>query len=165
VGGFTGWDWSSAAAAPRRRRSDPIEQYVTRFSLSMREAQNPEIVDRTRATMVANAEHWTRRHGYQIRQVQWATDNEIDPALVTLTLVSEVTPRTDGEWPSIRAAIEQDEADRAAARSPAGRTAAAMESTGDAARTVSDRLEALRRSAAVWGARTPSAVRKALSDR
>jgi hypothetical protein len=100
-------------------------------------ANDPVMVDRARVDLVTEAQRHMDTYGYVSESVSWEMNQPSDPlGVYVMRLEMRMLPRTDGEWPAIRAAIEEDEADRAEAA--AGKTA------------VDDRLDALQRAAAAW---------------
>lgn len=141
MGGFTDDDWGARSTPPRRRRARfaaDAEVYVCQVAMRPEATVHEATVDAARAHLVAKAERWTTEHGYTIDDATWETVPPAGPDdNAILRLTCQVTPRMDGEWPAIRAAIAEDIADREAAR--AGRE------------TVDARLERLRRSSVLWG--------------
>jgi hypothetical protein len=152
------WDrWSSPyggeiARPPRRPRKPPapFQRVVFQHAVTRAETTYPEIIDRVREKLSGQATVWCDGHGYLPGDCTWETVPNDKFETVTFRLTVEVTPRTDGEWPAIRQALAEDEADRKEA------TAAKT--------SVDDRLDALAASVAVWSARTPTDVREALRE-
>jgi hypothetical protein len=152
------WDrWSSGwggeiATPPRRPRKppQPFERVVFQHAVTRAETVYPEIIDRVREKLSHQATVWCAGHGYHPGDASWETIPQEKFETVVFRLTVEVTPRTDGEWPAIRAAIAEDEADRAAAST--------------AKTSMDDRLDALAASVAIWTARTPAEVRAALTE-
>jgi hypothetical protein len=146
------WSWPPDGGLPSPRRHtrapEAIRRYTVKHRLTRTEAERPEIVDRVRDKLVDEVYRWCNGNGYSPNEASWESTMDGAFDTVTLLLTVKLTPRTDGEWPAIRAAIAEDEADR--------KTAAAIQTSVD------DRLDALGASAAVWAATTPSEVREAL---
>jgi hypothetical protein len=158
MGGFTDFDWSysgparrSSRRSPYRAQPEPI-RWVGTEQLSRECATDHVLVDRVRVKLVDRAQRYMDKYGYTGVNIRWELSPPIDPTgLYLLRLEAEMFPRTDGEWPSIRQAIAEDEADRA--------------ELADAKSVVGDRLDALATAAAAWSARTPHELREALYGR
>jgi hypothetical protein len=142
VGGFSSdFDWGSSVTGRRRRSPYRAEAEPVMFTavrqLERHLAHDPEIVDRARADLVAEAQKHMDTYGYTSANISWEMSQPSDPlGIYLMRLDMQMMPRTDGEWPAIRQALAEDEADRAEAA--AGRT------------VVNDRLDALRAAAAAW---------------
>jgi hypothetical protein len=139
VAGFSDYDYGptgSARRPPRRLTPEP-HRWVGTEQLLREHAHEPAMVDGARAKLVATAQRYMDTNGYASTSISWEMLLPDDPhGLYLVRLEVDMAPRHDGEWDAIRAAIEEDEADRAEAA--AGRTA------------VNDRLDALATAAAVW---------------
>lgn len=154
--GFDDRDYSDTRR-PRRspRAAPPIEVTVWtgRQRLTSAAARDPQIVDRAREILGLRLERHAAVAGLWVHpnSHQWftaPTDDALGGGL-EIELTARLSPRTDGEWPSIHAAIREDQADREFARSNRSR--------------IGDRLDALRGSVAVWASKTTAEVSKALS--
>lgn len=150
--GFSDRDYSDTRR-PRRHRSFgepvPVYRWVQRARLSEATSRHPELVDNARSHLSELLDRHAEECGLTVLEVNWASFDYNDPHIVEIELSAKLAPRTDGEWASIRAAIEEDQADRDEAL--------------HAERRVSDRLDALRESVGVWTAKTPEEVRAAVS--
>lgn len=152
--GFDARDWSDTRR-PRRHRSFsdppvPVYRWVQRTRLDpVLVARDPEIISHAHTVLAEQLDRHAKDHGLEVLEVNWASFDHSDPHVVELELTAQLRPRLDGEWASIRAAIEEDQADREAAAN-----------TADG---ISDRLDALRESVGVWTAKSPAEVREALS--
>jgi hypothetical protein len=147
VAGFTDWDYSRPGSPRRRPRSlRPEPHRWTSTEQLLREyAHDPEMVDRARTNLVEAAQRYMDAHGYTSSEIAWSMNHPDNPTgLYVVRLEVSMLPRTDGEWPAIRQAIEEDEADRAEAT--AGKTA------------VNDRLDALSAAADIWRAKAAMVV-------
>jgi hypothetical protein len=145
MAGFTDYDWGSPGSPRRRPRSLSAEpeprRWVGTEQLERHFAHDPEMVNRVRARLVAEGQRYMDTHGYTSAGISWEMTQPSDPmGIYLMRLEVELYPRTDGEWPAIRAAIAEDEADRAEA---------ARDATA-----VNDRLDALKAAADLW--RSPS---------
>lgn len=159
--GFDARDWSDTRR-PRRHRSFsdppvPVYRWVNRVRLDpVMMAREPEMVDLARDELVLRLDRHAKDHGLEVLEVNWSTAELADPHQVEMELVAQLKPRLDGEWASIRRAIEEDQADRdeAIAEYRSGGVVPAAE--------IPDRLDALRESVGIWTAKTPAEVREAL---
>jgi len=150
---FDDWSWGGATGgrSPRHHpRLPKYERFTVQHRITRADAEHPEIVDRVRDKLVDQVQRWCDANGYHPGGGDWESsmDGAFDTVIIRLT--TAITPRMDGEWPAIRQAIAEDEADRKAA--------------ADSKTTVGDRLDALAESVAVWTARTPAEVREALTE-
>jgi hypothetical protein len=140
MAGFSDFDYTRPDLGRRRRRRIPESEphrWTSTEQLLREHATDPEMVNRVRERLVAAGQRYMEAHGYTSTEIAWSMNNPDDPmGLYVVRLEVYMEPRHDGEWDSIRAAIEEDEADRAEA--VAGKTA------------VNDRLDALHRAAAAW---------------
>ncbi len=146
MAGFTDHDYTYPDVRRRRRRITPTPDLTPTTFTAMRQlerhfAHDPAMVDRVRADLVAEAQRHMDTHGLTSSEISWEMSQPSDPlGIYVMRLDMAMVPRTDGEWPAIRAAIAEDEADRAEAAK--GATA------------VNDRLDALQRAAAAWSDRS-----------
>jgi len=139
MAGFSDYDYGPMGSPRRRPRSLRPEphRWVGVEQLLRDHAHEPAMVDGARARLVATAQRYMDANGYTSESISWEMSLPDDPhGLYLVRLEVAMAPRHDGEWDSIRQAIEEDEADRAEAT--AGRTA------------VNDRLDALAHAAAAW---------------
>jgi hypothetical protein len=156
--GFDARDWSDTRR-PRRHRSFsdppvPVYRWVNRVRLDPVFAADPDRVDSARGKLAHQLDRHAQDHGLEVLEVNWSTAELADPHQIELELSAQLRPRLDGEWASIRAAIEEDQADREEARLADGGVVRADE--------IEDRLDALRETVGVWTAKTPAEVREEL---
>jgi len=116
--------------------------FHVQISLDRKAALDPATVRAAQDRLRKRLDRHVRTCGYRIMS---STINAQPPAgpsdPVILRLTAQLDPRMDGEWPAIRAALEEDEADRVAAKA------------ARAADPVHGRLDALRAAVAYWGDR------------
>jgi hypothetical protein len=143
MAGFSDYDWGYHGTTHRRgRRITPTPDLTPTTFTAIRQlerhfATDPAMVDRVRADLVAEAQRHMDTHGYTSSEISWEMNQPSDPmGVYVMRLDMSMVPRTDGEWPAIRAAIAEDEADRAEA--------------ARGAKVVNDRLDALAMAAAAW---------------
>jgi len=116
--------------------------YTAQIRLDRVLAKDPAALRAAKERLNADVDRYVTTHGYTILSVRPATDPPAGPGdPITLRLEVVLEPRTDGEWPAIRQALEEDEADRISAKA------------ARAADPVHGRLDALRDAADVWGDR------------
>jgi hypothetical protein len=149
VGGFTDYDYGppgSARRRPRSLRAEPeLHRWTSTEQLLREHAADPDMVNRVRERLVAAGQRYMDAHGYTSTEIAWSMNHPDDPSgLYVVRLEVMMVPRHDGEWDAIRAAIAEDEADRAEAT--AGKTA------------VNDRLDALCAAAALWRGTDPVVI-------
>lgn len=142
----------------RRRRGrtrswdQPVEHFTAERRLTAVQATDPEIVNMIRGQMHDEVDHYVRIKGYVVTGVSWRTDpwptGTTDPVVGTqLRLEAELAARTDGEWPSVRRAVLEDQAELAALQlARLDRLRAKQE----AEQAVNDRLDSLLMAAVVW---------------
>jgi hypothetical protein len=157
--GFTDRDFSDTRR-PRRHRSFsdppvPVYRWVNRVRLDPVFAADPDRVDSARGKLAHQLDRHAQDHGLEVLEVNWSTAELADPHQIEFELAAQLKPRLDGEWASIRAAIEEDQADREEARLADGGVVRADE--------IEDRLDALRESVGVWTAKSLPEIREALS--
>lgn len=122
-------------APPSERQVFTVQVYLDRVA-----ATDPALIDRARADLRIRVDRHVISHGWIVAHVVETTDPPDGPGdPVLLRLEALLVPRTDGEWPSIRQALLEDQADRLAAKL--------------AASGVNDRLDALREAVDLWGDR------------
>jgi hypothetical protein len=145
--GFSDYDYGRPGSPRRRPRSLRPEphRWTSTEQLLREHATDPEMVNRVRERLVAAGQRYMDTHGYTSSEIAWSMNHPDDPTgLYVVRLEVYMLPRTDGEWPAIRQAIEEDEADRAEAL--AGKTA------------VEDRLDALKAAADLWRVKAAAVV-------
>jgi transposase InsO family protein len=153
--GFTDRDWGDTRRPRRHRRftlpdePEPVP-WVGRQRVAAALATDAVVVDGAKRALADHLDRHCRANGYAVdpETVHWDSWSVSPDGAMDIELRVMLVPRTDGEWPSIRQALAEDEADRAAA--------------ADAADTVDDRLDALRETVGVWTAKDPPEVREAL---
>jgi len=114
-----------------------VQQHLDRVA-----ARDPATLRAAKEKLRVELDLFVNRHGYDVISAREGADPPAGPGdPLTLRIEAVLDPRTDGEWPAIRAALEEDEADRVAARA------------ARAASPVHGRLDALRDAADYWGDR------------
>lgn len=127
MGGFTDRDWGDRRYAPYHRPSGGTpptpghvfvstdrEIWTGTIALTAAQMFEPTAVDRARETLVRQLDRHCEERGLLTVEVHWSARTETaapgDPQQVLLE--ADLRPRRDGIWGSIRAAMDEDAADR-----------------------------------------------------